>query len=298
MPQLVSPVYSGAFVLSILLQFHLVFAQSCYFPDGTNAPDHTPCNGSVSVSHCCEPGDTCLTTSLCYQAADLSINTGTCTDKTWKDPSCFQQCPISADYKTPYVNTLYRCDWNYWCCSAGGNETSCCNDPNVASFSVTRLDIPAAIYNGSGFASGFTVAPVQGLNTQSSVSALSSTSVTHPTTTGAPLLSAPACRNLTSSPNPTTVGIGAGLGVGIPLLIALGSVSFLLLRERRRSRNLLQVVIEGPRSRDQGPYNDISALKEGKAGAVELQGVQMEIEMQGSAQYHELPSRKASQSRR
>ena len=234
----------------------------------------------------------------CYQAADLSLNTGTCTDKTWKDPSCFQQCPRSADYETPYVNTLYRCDWNYWCCSAGGNETSCCNDPNVASFSVTRLDIPAAIYNGSGFASGFTVAPVQALNTQYSVPAPSSTPVNHPTRIGGALLSAPVCRNSTSSPNPITVGIGAGLGVGIPLLIALGSVSFLLLRERRRSRNLLQIFSEGHQSRVQRPYNGISASKEEKAGAVELQGAQMEFEMQGSAQYHELPLRKASQSRR
>ena len=64
MPRLVSPVYSGGLLLSILFQFRLIFAQSCYFPDGTNATNHIPCNGTVSMSHCCEPGDTCLTTSL------------------------------------------------------------------------------------------------------------------------------------------------------------------------------------------------------------------------------------------
>ena len=218
----------------------------------------------------------------------MSINTGTCTDKSWKDPSCFQQCPTSADYQTSNVNTLFRCDSNYWCCSAGGTVASCCNDPNVASFSITRLNIPAAIYNGSGFASGFTIAPVQALSTQSSVSTPSSTTINQASSIGGILSSAPACRNCTSSPNPTTVGIGAGLGVGIPLLIALGSVSFLLLRERRRSRNLMQVVNEGHQSRDQRPYNNIPASKEGKAGAAELQGVDMQVEMQGEAQYHEL----------
>ena len=227
----------------------------------------------------------------------MSINTGTCTDKGWKDPSCFQQCPTSAAYRTPHVNTLFRCDSNYWCCSAGGNKTSCCDDPDVAMFSATRVNIPAAIYNGSGFASGFTVAPVQALNTQSSVSSPSSITFNQPNSIGGTLSSAPTCRNCTSSPNPTTVGIGASLGVGIPLLIALGSVSFLLLRERRRSRNLTQVVHEGHQSRDQRPYIDISASKEGTARAAELQGAEMQVELQGEAQYHELSSRKASQSR-
>ena len=239
----------------------------------------------------------------CYQAEDLSINTGTCTDKTWKDPSCFQQCPTSADYKTPVTNTLYRCDWDYWCCSAGGNVTSCCNDPDVVLFSFRRVT-PAAIYNGSGFASGFTVAPIQALNTQSSVFTQSSvytsscTAVNQPNPIDGPLSSAPAIRNCTSSPNHTTVGIGASLGVGIPLLIALGSISLLLLRERRRSRSLTQAINESHQSRNQRPYNCISALKEGQAGAVELPVVQMEIEMQGSAQYHELPSQTANRSRR
>ena len=233
----------------------------------------------------------------------MSINTGTCTDKTWKDPSCFQECPTSADYRTPYVNTLYRGDSNYWCCSAGANETTCCGDPDVAFFSIGRTT-PAAIYNGSGFASGFTIAPIQALNTQSSVFTQSSvltpscTAVNQQNPIREPQSSTPACRNYTLSPNPITVGIGASLGVGIPLLIALGSISSLLLRERRRNRSLTQVINEGHQSRDQRPYNGISELKEGQAGVVELPVVQMEIEMQGSAQYHELPSRKANQSRR
>ena len=224
----------------------------------------------------------------------MSINTGTCTDGSWKDPSCFQQCTTSAEYQTSNVNTLFRCDSNTWCCSAGATETSCCTDSNAAIFDITRVNIPAAIYNGSGFASGFTVAPVQALNTQSSISTTSSTAVSQPSSIGGTLSSAPACRNCTSSPNPTTVGVGAGLGVGIPLLIALGSVSSLLLRERRRSRSLTRVINEGHQSRDRRPYDDNSASKQVQAGAAELEG----IERQKEAQYHELSARKASQSRR
>ena len=217
----------------------------------------------------------------------MSINTGTCTDKSWENPSCFQQCPASADFQNSTVNTLFRCDNDYWCCTAGANNTSCCGDPGSAYFYVGRIT-PAAIYNGSGFASGYTVAPIQASNTQSSVftqlSVLtpSCTAVNQPNSIGGPLSSAPAFRNFTSSNNPTTAGIGAGLGVAIPLLIALGSISFLLLRERQKSKSLTQIINEGHQSRDQRPHNGISASKEGQAGAAELQG----IGMQREAQYH------------
>lgn len=80
-------------LLIIILHSSIVLAQSCYFPSGALAPSFTPCNGTASASHCCSPSDACLTSSLCYMKWDHSINVGTCTDKTWRDPTCFQLCP-------------------------------------------------------------------------------------------------------------------------------------------------------------------------------------------------------------
>lgn len=73
--------------------FKAVIAQlQCYNPDGSLHPDQTPCNGTAEVTHCCGGGGACLTNGLCFMAFDNSLNTGTCTDMNWKDPSCFQTC--------------------------------------------------------------------------------------------------------------------------------------------------------------------------------------------------------------
>ena len=45
-------------------------------------------------------------------------------------------------------------------------------------------------------------------------------------------------------PNPTTVGIGTGLGVGVPLLISLGSVTYLIVREKQKNRQLSQFIMQ------------------------------------------------------
>lgn len=71
----------------------IVFAQSCYFPNGVLASKFTPCDGTASVSHCCKGAEACLTSGLCYGSDDHSINIGTCTDENWNDPNCFRLCP-------------------------------------------------------------------------------------------------------------------------------------------------------------------------------------------------------------
>ena len=93
------PLFYALFIL--IVHSSIILAQSCYFPSGAIAPTFTPCNGTASASHCCSPSDACLTSSLCYMKWDHSINVGTCTDKTWRDPSCFQLCPkTSGEFST------------------------------------------------------------------------------------------------------------------------------------------------------------------------------------------------------
>ena len=153
----------------------------------------------------------------------------------------------------------------------------------MASFDIARLRLPAAIYNGSAWASGFTVATVQALKTRSGVSTLSSTIVNQPISIDGTL----------SSLNPTLVGIRVGLGVGIPFLVALTSVSFLLLLERRKSRNSTQAINDGHQSGAPMPYDDISVSREGKAGP-HLLSSYVTTELGGNGM-HELSSRERSQ---
>ena len=82
-----------------LLTFALVLpalARKCYFPDGTiptgRHSDYVPCgpeNGPHSA--CCEPGEGCSTTGLCFGHAGYMYR-GACTDKTWSAPACAQKC--------------------------------------------------------------------------------------------------------------------------------------------------------------------------------------------------------------
>ena len=99
---------------------------------------------------------------------------------------------------------------------------------------------PAAIYNGSGFASGFTLASTTtgatatNTVTESCPTAGGATTTTTTTTTNPrPSLESSSSNNKSDS---TKIGIGVGVGVGVPLLAALAAVLFLWSRERKRNR--------------------------------------------------------------
>ena len=147
---------------------------------------------------------------------------GGCTDPAWNSVNCFPHCKASL---LGGISTVYRCSDDSWCCADGGNTTSCCNDPQVKLFKIIK---EAHVENGTAFAQGYNIAPdddITGTAVPSSApSNTSSCAVTTVTTTAR------------SSSNVSATDLGVGLGVGIPLLAAVGILSFLLLREKKRSR--------------------------------------------------------------
>ena len=256
------------FSLILLLASSCLGQLSCYNPDGSDAPeDHTPCNGTARVTHCCSSGSACLTNGLCFLQWDTSVNTGTCTDRNWNDKSCFQPClqgmifsllrilflamlvPLSLLVRSILIrilspahgaigsqSTLYRCDANFWCCSAGGNITSCCPEQN----NQFRLQDIAQVQNGTAFAPGFTITPLA--STMQSLATGSPTFASADPQLGSscPSLSASASAQQCHTDQKKTLaaGLGTGLGIGVPLLAALGGVLFLLSREKRENANL------------------------------------------------------------
>ena len=235
-------------VFSVLL-WRRIQAQ-CYYPDATSEPRDTVCNASAPVSLCCQNGETCLTNGLCFSQWNTSINTGTCTDKSWTSSNCFQQCvaTLGIDHG---IHTLYRCNDNQWCCSTGGNITSCCNDLGVNLF---VMKDPDAVMGGSGFLAGLSIAPVE---TQTSTStAPSSSSATSNAIDTGPTRSyssdAGSKTTATQTPYPehnpsvsdaTKTGLGAGFGVGLPLLAGL-TLALVFLRRLRRQSNSKRTDLE------------------------------------------------------
>ena len=230
-------------VFSLLLWWRIQ-AQTCYYPDQTIEPSYNVCNASAQVSLCCQWGATCLTSGLCFLEFDSSLNTGTCTDKTWTSPSCFQHCPpsLGIDHGS---HTLYRCNDNQWCCSTGGNSTSCCNDRGVDLF---PMKDDGGVMGGTGFLSGFTIAPVELLQTSMSTAPFSALATPNATDAGPtkPQSSTAAStttdketphpESTTRANNATRTGLGAGLGVGLPLLAGL-TVALLFVRRLRSQSN-------------------------------------------------------------
>ncbi|KAI4089374.1 MAG: hypothetical protein L6R37_008053, partial [Teloschistes peruensis] len=151
-------------------------------------------------------------------------------------------------FATDNVNTLFRCCGNEWCCSKGGNTTSCCDDRNVILFQNPSYSKLAQIYNGSAFASGFTLSQISRSTTSTASTATPNATATNQVVSPIPNSND---RNENSAPAPakvstaTKVGVGVGVGVGVPLLAALGATLFLWSRERKRGRELQQRVAAG-----------------------------------------------------
>ncbi|PMD31562.1 hypothetical protein L207DRAFT_640821 [Hyaloscypha variabilis F] len=102
------------------------FAQ-CYYPDGSIPTDWIwePCTGA-QYSSCCVPseGDICQPDGLCYYPQDDLTYRGTCTDRTWQDPSC------NADICVNGFETTWN--WAIQCDNPNGSDTWACGtvDPD------------------------------------------------------------------------------------------------------------------------------------------------------------------------
>ena len=259
---MLSSARKGSSIVFSLLLWRRIQAQ-CYYPDHTSEPSDIVCNASAPVSLCCQNGETCLKNGLCFSEWDTSVNTGTCTDKTWNSSTCFQQClpSLGIDHG---IHTLYRCSWNQWCCSTGGNTTSCCNDGGVELF---VLKNPDPVMGGNGFVAGFMIAPVETQTStstaQSSALATSSAIDTGPTKSYSSAAAGITTVTPTSYPehntsvsDATKTGLGAGLGVGLPMLAGL-TLALLFIRRLRSQSNSQTTDIE---TRTAGVVDDIELL--------------------------------------
>ncbi|EHY56450.1 hypothetical protein ABEF92_006186 [Exophiala dermatitidis] len=134
----------------------------CYKPDGaeTRSTTYTPCLSTGNATHCCDRGQTCLQNGPCLAKTNTSLTTGLCTDSTWGDKACFPYC--LKPRRIHYISTVYRCSNDYWCCSDGANNTSCCEDDGVNKF---RIPEDAQVQNGSAFRNGYSIAPVKNIVT-------------------------------------------------------------------------------------------------------------------------------------
>ncbi|KAI1498866.1 hypothetical protein F5X99DRAFT_411692 [Biscogniauxia marginata] len=137
--------YLGFFILPVAATYllnhpsvarHADDNDVCYFLDGSVSTWSYRCdNGTSGHSACCQPGATCWSNGVC-QYVDEGVQDWLrvgCTDKTWKDPACLDQC----QEQSPDTSTGIRpCDGidkgNRYCCDTGTYGVACCdNDANI-----------------------------------------------------------------------------------------------------------------------------------------------------------------------
>ncbi|KAF1992192.1 hypothetical protein K402DRAFT_415890 [Aulographum hederae CBS 113979] len=195
-------------------------SSSCYFPGG-NQPaggnPMVPCNPNAAVSACCQVGESCTSSGLCFSGNGM-IYRGGCTDKTFKDATCSKVCLDSGTLEND-VQFLRQCqsgpiDKPLWDCGA-----QC---TNITSFSLRVGGVLYSNITGLVDSSNTTITPIDVVNA---------------TPAPSPSPSQKASCNVVKGTSAVTVGAAVGATFGVLLLCA---VAWALWERRRRLKEASQ----------------------------------------------------------
>ncbi|KAK6613570.1 hypothetical protein QC760_11106 [Botrytis cinerea] len=225
----------------------------CYVINGQhNANAGYRCdNSTTGHSSCCAAGAICFSNGVCQQAngnVQDYLRVG-CTDPTWKDPACLNQCTSYARSSTAgirFCNGAITSTTEY-CCDTGaygvGSFACCDNDTDIFNISpVAKLlaQVPldytssssssSSSTSSASSASSATTSSVSTTTTSSSTTAATSDSAASQTSTA----SVPSSTSSSSSSN-HSVAIGAGIAIPCGIL-AIAALGWLLWRKRRASK--------------------------------------------------------------
>lgn len=211
----------------------------CYYPDGTTSTD-VPCNSSATNSACCASSAYCLSNGACMSSGILSR--GSCTDQNWDADECCPYCQNCESGEQPSQRTASLTDGldntgGGYALMACTNVTFTCGfDPDKCSVSSSVFnmkDAESIMLKSDQLTSAMEEAGVSSETSSSesdSHSAISATSVSIVTVTATGSAVSDDAKEYTAGQM-----AGVGVGVGVPLLLAVGALSWLLVRERKRT---------------------------------------------------------------
>lgn len=244
--------FGGAIFASLITAAQA--AGTCFYPDGiTTAPNHTPCNSTVSESACCDPLDVCTTSGVCLGRTGFNYR-GSCTDSTWQSGLCPSIChagkllvinlclaklmiPRDPSDNAPYSTYTALCP----CDAPGAPSTNyCCDSPGRNCCTIATFKYGTT---GEAFKGGMDLLLAQVANGSSSGQATDTAN------------QGPFSDNGIQTPS---VGPALGAGIGVPLgIFAVGFLAFLFWRETKRGeaaiRARMRVIEMDPGKPD--PYN-------------------------------------------
>ncbi|OCK83469.1 hypothetical protein K432DRAFT_467283, partial [Lepidopterella palustris CBS 459.81] len=199
-------------LLSELLPLSLVFAQSCYFSDGSTSTDDVPCNPNALVSAYCFSKQACLSNGLCVfdprNVTTMAHHRGTCTESTWQSSACPRYCEVPKNDGAPVFS-----------CSITNIDEDCCSEGCQCDSSHTTVSFsgrPYATIIGKAYKNAYISTP--------STASLSPTGTSAGTTSST--------RNNSGSGS-TAIRFNVGDGVG-GLLFIVGVATWYWRRKAKR----------------------------------------------------------------
>ena len=208
--------------------------KTCYFPDGTITNADTPCSESAQFSPCCQPTNACLSNGLCLGINGTSPNgltRGSCTDPTFRDPSCPYYCADlnrsgpSAVFLVSYNGSL--ADGAYFCCGGLTDNDGLCKEPSFDRREPFRISNGALIVNR-----------ITGEKISNETLPLTR-AVSTVTQTAAPSTADSSQQPQRSNSSSSKVGAGVGVPLGV-LLLVTATILYMQFRKVRYLRQELK----------------------------------------------------------
>ncbi|KAK1844709.1 hypothetical protein CCHR01_12636 [Colletotrichum chrysophilum] len=241
----------------LILSFSSAFIEAaCYYPNGSIAPNDTPCRDDTAESTCCGQGYACLSNGMCQATGSelqkdgaTELVRGACTDRSWRSSSCPLFCINPETDNVGGGIGVAKCQGTtqelYYCINSVQDQVNCTAKQNVLFFqqsatAITTIGVEAT----TSIASTTTTSE---LSASASTSAVTSAATLDPSRLPSqnPIITSSAVQSPTNSPTNqpdaesdrgVTIGAAVGASIGGLALGASGVWLFFFLRRRRRAR--------------------------------------------------------------
>ncbi|KAL3425361.1 hypothetical protein PVAG01_02152 [Phlyctema vagabunda] len=209
----------------------------CYVLDGTARRGFYRCNNETAGhTTCCDLGDTCYSNGVCAGPNNgiMDYQRKGCTDPTWQDPACLNQCQPYANFSTAgirWCGSSIESTTDY-CCDPGGSgigSFACCRNQSLL-FELSPVASSIATIESTAVVSYPPASSTSGASTSSS----SSTGTAAATTTSA---SSTPTNTASGGGESSTNGAAIGAGVGVPVAVILAAaIGFFFWRRKKAAK--------------------------------------------------------------
>ncbi|KAK1997244.1 hypothetical protein LX36DRAFT_636529 [Colletotrichum falcatum] len=215
----------------------------CYYPDGSIAPNDTPCQDRTAESVCCGQGYACLSNGMCQatgrelqKGGATELVRGACTDRSWRSSSCPLFCINPETDNVAGGIGVGKCQGAveelYYCINAVQDRVNCTAKQNVLFFQrkshqsptvITTIGVAATTAPASSSSSSLSSTTSESTTASSAITSRpSSHPSSAPKSSPAPLRSATLSPSSSPSSSPApghgnqndTIGAAVGASVG------------------------------------------------------------------------------------